>query len=359
MKYDPGEREFLYRFWLAIEQADESGDLPAWGRNVYPSFTYVATSCLWLEDYANELYESVCVQGGICKKLKEGHLVNLVSAVADAIAISSRLLPVPALTLSVLLCKYGVDRLCACVDGSPTRFAKNPFSLLTEKYFRDAAGAHPKAHANSFLWLADRHVETRRVDLAIGRLEDAELWARGVRSVDLPENADELTGEWEGFEVGESFSLMGPNLSMMLRIMDESDPERVRYQREKERKDLALALNDIGYLYQKIDNLHEGRRLLREAITLWPNHPGILDTLGWIEYRLGDLDTSVGRLRHAVWLDSEFSHRDASLELRYHLIVVLITADATGEALEALASLEQHGPMSVWCSMARSLFFER
>ena len=64
--------------------------------------------------------------------------------------------------------------------------------------------------------------------------------------------------------------------------------------------DSAQAYNALGYtLADRTDRYEEARRYIVKALALAPNDPFILDSMGWVEYRLGNLDEALGYLRRA------------------------------------------------------------
>lgn len=70
------------------------------------------------------------------------------------------------------------------------------------------------------------------------------------------------------------------------------------------RPDDADAMNALGYTLadssRKGDaTLLEARELVRRAVELKPNEPAVIDSLGWVHYRMGDLDASLVQLRRA------------------------------------------------------------
>ncbi len=68
------------------------------------------------------------------------------------------------------------------------------------------------------------------------------------------------------------------------------------------------ALNALGYtLVDRSQRLDEAEALLARAQKLTPDSPALLDSLGWLAYRRGDLDAALSRLRaaHAVLDDPE------------------------------------------------------
>jgi tetratricopeptide (TPR) repeat protein len=67
--------------------------------------------------------------------------------------------------------------------------------------------------------------------------------------------------------------------------------------------DSALALNALGYtLADKTDRYREALELIEQAQKLVPDDPAILDSLGWVLFRMGRLSESVNYLKHALKL---------------------------------------------------------
>jgi tetratricopeptide (TPR) repeat protein len=88
----------------------------------------------------------------------------------------------------------------------------------------------------------------------------------------------------------------------------------------------ANALNALGYmLADRGWRLDEAQTLLREAMALKPDDPFILDSYGWLQYRLGNSAEAIKYLRRALALRSD-------AEISAHLGEVLWV---TGERREA------------------------
>lgn len=65
--------------------------------------------------------------------------------------------------------------------------------------------------------------------------------------------------------------------------------------------DYAHAYNALGYtLADRTTRFDEAKQLLEKALKLAPEDPFILDSMGWLYYRLKDYDQAVGYLRHAL-----------------------------------------------------------
>ncbi|MBK7673578.1 MAG: tetratricopeptide repeat protein [Candidatus Accumulibacter sp.] len=64
--------------------------------------------------------------------------------------------------------------------------------------------------------------------------------------------------------------------------------------------DSAQAYNALGYSYaDRNTRLPEARQLIEKALQLAPNDPFILDSMGWVLYRQGDLEGALGYLQRA------------------------------------------------------------
>jgi tetratricopeptide (TPR) repeat protein len=74
----------------------------------------------------------------------------------------------------------------------------------------------------------------------------------------------------------------------------------LRYIIERE-PEHAMALNALGYtLADRTTRYEEARELIAKAHQLNPDDPAILDSLGWVNYRLGNLEEAERLLRQAL-----------------------------------------------------------
>lgn len=79
----------------------------------------------------------------------------------------------------------------------------------------------------------------------------------------------------------------------------------------------AQALNALGYtLTVYADRLQEAQELIKKAYALMPESAAILDSMGWVEFRLGNLEEAEKYLRMAA-------ERDKDSEIMAHLGEVL------------------------------------
>lgn len=78
----------------------------------------------------------------------------------------------------------------------------------------------------------------------------------------------------------------------------------------KKQPDHAHALNALGYtLADRTDRYTEALAYITRAFELEPSDPAIIDSMGWVHYRLGDLDKALEFLRRALakFHDSEIA----------------------------------------------------
>ncbi|WP_460225234.1 tetratricopeptide repeat protein [Aurantivibrio infirmus] len=63
----------------------------------------------------------------------------------------------------------------------------------------------------------------------------------------------------------------------------------------------ANALNALGYtLADRTDRFEEAYDLITQALNIEPSNPAILDSMGWVQYRLGNYEEAELRLREAL-----------------------------------------------------------
>jgi tetratricopeptide (TPR) repeat protein len=93
----------------------------------------------------------------------------------------------------------------------------------------------------------------------------------------------------------------------------------------------ADAMNALGYTLADrtgkggVEQIREALGLIEKALKLKPGEPAIIDSLGWVQYRLGDLDAAIAQLRNAF-------ARQPDPEIAAHLGEVLWMAGHKDEA---------------------------
>ena len=96
----------------------------------------------------------------------------------------------------------------------------------------------------------------------------------------------------------------------------------------KKDPDNAQALNALGYtLTDRTDRHQEALTLIQRALELKPGDPFYLDSLGWVYYRLGELDKAEKYLREALQVQPD-------VEFIAHLGEVLWEKGQQDEAME-------------------------
>ncbi len=87
---------------------------------------------------------------------------------------------------------------------------------------------------------------------------------------------------------------------MDLVYMAEDDLRRVVNQQPND----ATALNALGYtLADRTDRYEEALELINRAYQLQPTEPAIVDSMGWVHYRLGNYEQAINYLKQANELD--------------------------------------------------------
>lgn len=100
----------------------------------------------------------------------------------------------------------------------------------------------------------------------------------------------------------------------------------------------AHAYNALGYtLADKTDRLTEALELIEKALALLPGDPFILDSLGWVHYRRGDLDLALEYLQLAM-------DQRPDAEIAAHLGEVLWQLGDKEQAITAWQNGRQNDP---------------
>ncbi|MBV6287513.1 tetratricopeptide repeat protein [Pseudomonas aegrilactucae] len=108
-------------------------------------------------------------------------------------------------------------------------------------------------------------------------------------------------------------------------------------QREPEN---AMALNALGYtLADRTTRYAEAKGLIEKALQINPEDPAVLDSLGWVNYRLGNLDEAERLLRQAL-------ERFPDHEVAAHLGEVLWANGKRREARQVWAKAFEGQPES-------------
>ncbi|WP_425257700.1 tetratricopeptide repeat protein [Rubrivivax sp. RP6-9] len=163
-------------------------------------------------------------------------------------------------------------------------------------------------------------VQTRRASMLArqGRIDEARAVVRATPERDADDARSKLLAEagvlrdvkrWkEALEVLSSANERFPDdtdllyeQAMMAEKLNRMDElERLLRRVIELKPDSAQAYNALGYsLADRRVRLVEARELIRKALELTPGDPFITDSLGWVEYRLGNRDEALRLLRQA------------------------------------------------------------
>jgi len=91
----------------------------------------------------------------------------------------------------------------------------------------------------------------------------------------------------------------------------------------------ADGLANLGYIYaERNERLKEALDLCTQAAVLAPKNPSILDSLGWVQYKNGQLAAAIETLQKAIALDSKegWAH--------YHLAVIYLAQNQKQKAID-------------------------
>ena len=146
-------------------------------------------------------------------------------------------------------------------------------------------------------------------------LRDAKLWrdANDVLAAANKKFPDDVDLIYEQSMMAEKLNRLA-DMERLLRRVIELKPDH------------GQAYNALGYsLAERNLRLPEARSLIKKALELNPGEPSITDSLGWVEYRLGNRDEAVRLLREAY-------RGQPDAEIAAHLGEVLWVNGQTDEA---------------------------
>jgi tetratricopeptide (TPR) repeat protein len=192
------------------------------------------------------------------------------------------------------------------------------------KNFQEAEGALKKAIEMQPLWPAP-HTNLANLYLVQGRKAEAA----------------------EKFEAAVNANTKDPAGYLSLALLYERDkdfPNAIKvYERAlKENPNFYFAANNLAFLLSetstKKEDLARAKALAEDAIKMQPQEPALVDTLGWVYFRMGDTAQARGLLEQAL-----AAAPDADV-LNYHMGAVLLKLGQKDEAREKLRkALEGNG----------------
>ena len=115
--------------------------------------------------------------------------------------------------------------------------------------------------------------------------------------------------------------------------------------------DSSMVLNALGYtLADRTDQYDEAEKLIRKALAMNPQSPAIIDSLGWVLYKLDQHEAGLAELQRAYEGMND-------PEIASHLVEVLAELERRDEALELLESAEKLDPDNELLKDVRSRYF--
>jgi tetratricopeptide (TPR) repeat protein len=212
-------------------------------------------------------------------------------------------------------------------------------------YDKIGAGDH---YLDGRLSAANVIARTKNVDAAIKLLDEVEDLSAEQQILVIQNEAGMLNQakrEQEAFDMLQKASQNWPtsadiiyDLAMSAERVGKLDVMEAELRKAiKLRPDFAAAYNALGYSFADRNiKLQEAKNLIETALTLQPGDHYMLDSLGWVHYRLGNLDKAAENLRKAYEVQ-------ADPEIAAHLGEVLWKQGKQEEAKKIWASaLKEH-----------------
>ena len=168
------------------------------------------------------------------------------------------------------------------------------------------------------------------VDMILARAQLFASLERYDEALDLYDRYIDYRGDDEGALLGRA--------ELLLR-MDRLDDAILQYRAAVKRwPESAMSLNALGYtLADRTDEYKEAEKLIRKALEYDPDSPAIIDSLGWVLYKLGDYETALLELQRAY-------EKLSDPEVASHIVDVLHALGRDDEALVLLEEAESRDP---------------
>src|SRR5210317_1251593 len=113
----------------------------------------------------------------------------------------------------------------------------------------------------------------------------------------------------------------------------------------------AMALNAYGYtLADRTDRYREAEKLIRKALRYDPESPAIIDSLGWVLFKLGHYEDALVELERAY--EGMQDH-----EVAAHIVETLVALGRRDEAIDWLVKAEEEKPDSPLLKDVRDRLF--
>jgi tetratricopeptide (TPR) repeat protein len=221
--------------------------------------------------------------------------------------------------------------------GSNTLYSQRRASALLAHQLDDVDGA---------LELLDSFAEaspSNAVDVVALKAQLLVSLNRYDEGLALYDKATEFRPDSEGVALGRA--------ELLLRI-GRLDDAIADYRKAVDRwPESSLSLNALGYtLADRTQQFAEAEDLIRRALAIDPKNPAIIDSLGWVLYKLGRPEEALVELQRAY-------DRMADPEVATHIVEVLAELDRSDEALELLKTAEKNNPDNELLKNVRERYF--
>ena len=180
-------------------------------------------------------------------------------------------------------------------DNYQKSLTKRVDILLDQNRFDEALSIARKAQEESEVDKAEMHYLLGNIYRADKQFEKA---------LSAYDQAEVLLKEDNGGELPHELLPLYYSRAIVLDLMDRWDEaEKDLFIAMDKLPNSPVILNYIGYAYADRDiKLDEAKEMLSQAVTLAPNDSFIVDSMGWILYRMGEYDRAVKYLERAASL---------------------------------------------------------
>jgi len=181
------------------------------------------------------------------------------------------------------------------------------------------------------------------IDMLIARAQLLDSLQRDDEALEVYDKAIVFRPDEEGLVLGRAELLL-----RMDRVVDSIKAYRKAARRWP---GSATTLNALGYtLADRTTQYREAERHIRSALKMQPENPAIIDSMGWVLFKLGDFDDAAKQLEIAY-------EKFPDHEVAAHLVEVLVKLERGDEALELLAKAELKDPDSELLKDVRERLF--
>ena len=203
-------------------------------------------------------------------------------------------------------------------------------------------GEDPEAGLQRLIDFGNRNPQFA-IDMLIARGQLLNSLQRHDEALEVFDKAIVFRPDEEGLVLGRAELLL-----RMDRVVDS-----VKAYREAARRwpDSANTLNALGYtLADRTTEYREAEKYIRSALKIAPENAAIIDSMGWVLFKLGRYDEAAKQLEIAY-------EKYPDHEVAAHLVEVLVALERTDEALELLAKADTKDPESELLKDARERLF--